>query len=34
VFAIGAPFVIATFQLSYLAVETSAWMKMVTAQFG
>jgi hypothetical protein len=34
VFAIGALVVIAAFQFSYLAVQTSAWMKMVTAQFG
>lgn len=34
VFAIGALVVIAAFQLSYLAVQTSAWMRMVTAQFG
>jgi hypothetical protein len=34
VFAIGAPVVIAAFQFSYFAVQTSAWMKMVTAQFG
>ncbi len=34
VFAIGALAVIAAFQLSYFAVQTSAWMKMVTAHFG
>jgi hypothetical protein len=34
VFAVGALAVIAAFQLSYLAVQTSAWMKMVTAHFG
>lgn len=34
VFAIGALVVIAAFQLSYLAVQTPAWMKMVTAHFG
>jgi hypothetical protein len=34
VLAIGALVVIGAFQLSYLAVQTSAWMKMVTAYFG
>lgn len=34
VFAIGALVVIAAFQLSYLVVQTPAWMKMVTAHFG
>ena len=34
VFAIGGLVVIAAFQISYLAVQTSVWMKMVTAQFG
>jgi hypothetical protein len=34
VFAIGALVVIAAFQLTYLAVQTAAWMKIVTAQFG
>jgi hypothetical protein len=34
VFVIGGLVVIAAFQLSYLAVQTSVWMKMVTAQFG
>jgi hypothetical protein len=34
VFAVGALAIIAAFQLSYLAVQTSAWMKMVTTHFG
>jgi hypothetical protein len=34
VFAIGTLVVIAAFQISYLVVQTSAWMKMVTAHFG
>jgi hypothetical protein len=34
VFAIGALMVIAAFQLSYIVVQTPAWMKMVTAHFG
>jgi hypothetical protein len=34
VFTIGALVVIVAFQLTYLAVRTPAWMKMVTAHFG
>jgi len=34
VFAIGALVVIAGFHISYLVVQTSVWMKLVTAQFG
>ena len=34
VFAIGAVVVIAVFQLSYFVVQTPAWMKIVTSQFG
>jgi len=34
VFAIGALVVIGAFQFSYFVVQTPAWMKMVTAQFG
>jgi len=33
-FAIGAMVVIVAFQLSFIIVQTPAWMKMVTAQFG
>jgi hypothetical protein len=34
VLAIGTLIVIAAFQLSYLVVQTPAWMKLVTAHFG
>lgn len=34
VFAVGVPVVIVAFQLTYMAVQTPAWMKMVTAHFG
>jgi hypothetical protein len=34
VLAVGTLVVIAAFQLSYIAVQTPAWMKMVTARFG
>ena len=34
VFAIGALVVIVAFQLTYLFVQTPAWMKIVTAHFG
>ena len=34
VLAIGTLIVIAAIQLSYLVVQTPAWMKLVTAHFG
>lgn len=34
VLAVGALVVIAAFHLSYVVVQTPAWMKIVTAQFG
>lgn len=34
VFAIGALAIIVAFQLSYFAVQTKAWMTMVTGRFG
>lgn len=33
-FAVGALVIIFAFQLSYIAVQTPAWMKMVTTYFG